>query len=627
MKSHAVAVAILVVLAAMFNRVTAQVSTGDLAIKHATLLGGREADLITAVATDANGSVYVTGFTSSPDFPELGVQFGTGGFYFQDVFVSKFDPTLSRLEYSVKIGGRDHDTPIDLAVDRAGAVYVVGTTMSADFPVTSVTGPPPTAGIQDGFLVRLDPRGQLDYSTTFGGSSPDYAQRVVVDCAGHVYVAGSTGSEDFPADNRDQIVPGGNRIFLMRFKSNTVEHAGSRLLGDGEAEALACDSAGHAYLSGYTYGTIPGLTGFQPQRGGDIDAFVARTDAAGERVISGTYLGGVSYDRARDLKLGSDGSVHVVGSTSSTDFPVTGTSPRYQPTNGLDGFAAKLTPAGELVYSTVFSTSINDEAWTLDVDDHGRTWIGTLTSPQAPSILLVDSGGVLRRRWQTPLLATNLHQTLSIALGRSGDLWVAGIADVMNFPATAGAFQPQLGGGIDGFVMNVVAADSPVRVAPVADAYVRAGSWATHNFGASRRLLVKKGNTADFTKRTYLKFDITGVSAVSNASLRLHGRVANATTARVRMAVHPVSTAWSEPTVTWNTKPGYGAMLGTLTVKGTTPQWVELDVTPYVQAARRAGRTDISLTLRALEHTSADAVFESREDEIYAPQLVITATK
>jgi endoglucanase len=160
---------------------------------------------------------------------------------------------------------------------------------------------------------------------------------------------------------------------------------------------------------------------------------------------------------------------------------------------------------------------------------------------------------------------------------------------------------------------------------PVADAYVRAGMWASTSFGATRQLLVKKGFASDNTRRSYLKFDISHLETIGTASLRLYGRVSNASTARVRISIHRVSNeSWDEQTMTWSTKPSYGAMLGTVSVRGATAQWVSLDVTAFVRAQKQAGRKTISLALRALEHTSAYAIFESREAGLFAPQLAIT---
>src|SRR4030095_13676764 len=116
------------------------------------------------------------------------------------------------------------------------------------------------------------------------------------------------------------------------------------------------------------------------------------------------------------------------------------------------------------------------------------------------------------------------------------------------------------------------------------DAYVRAGVWSSTNFSASRKLLVKLGISSDFTRRGYIRFDISDIDPIAKATLRLHGRVSDSSTGRVRTGIFRVGNqSWNEQTVTWSTKPGYGPLLGIATVRGTAPQWVEIDVTAFVQ--------------------------------------------
>jgi len=162
-------------------------------------------------------------------------------------------------------------------------------------------------------------------------------------------------------------------------------------------------------------------------------------------------------------------------------------------------------------------------------------------------------------------------------------------------------------------------------LSPVADAFVRAGAASAKNFGTATTVRVKKGVAAENTRRGYVKFDIRDIDKIGKATLRLRGRVSNASTRRVRVGIFRVSNqSWDEQTVTWGTKPAYGPLLGIVKVKETAPQWVEIDVTAFVRAEQQAGRGTISLALLSLEHTSAYASFDSRESGASGPQLVIT---
>ena len=419
---------------------------------YATLLGGEGYELISRVAVDASGAVYMTGMTSSRNFPAIGPQYrpDVSPITTDDVFVAKLDPISSQLLYSVVIGGSRWEGGIDIAIDDAGAAYVVGVTASSDFPVT-IGGAPLHGDQVDGFLLKLSPTGQLDFSTTIGGSSPDYALQVAIACGNHAYVAGSTQSDDFHASNSHSMPFTGNMSYLVRFDPATMMLATPTLIGDGEAEALACDAAGHAYVSGYTYYGIPGVNGSQTQLGGDSDAFVVKTGTTGEGIVFGTDLGGVSHDRGRDLMVGPNGSIHVIGSTYSTDFPVTGSSPNHPRSNDLDGFVVKLTNAGTITYWTVVSTPYNEEAVQLAVDAEDRAWISTRAS-ELSSIVMFTPDGRVAHRFSAPFS----DQGLAIVRAPSGELWVGGTTALTTFPVSPNAFQGTFGGYFDGFLVNMI---------------------------------------------------------------------------------------------------------------------------------------------------------------------------
>jgi hypothetical protein len=160
---------------------------------------------------------------------------------------------------------------------------------------------------------------------------------------------------------------------------------------------------------------------------------------------------------------------------------------------------------------------------------------------------------------------------------------------------------------------------------PVADAYVRSGAWASRNFGGSSNLYVSKGLSPDNTRRGYLTFDVQDVTTFTRATVRLYGGTSTASTPPIRTTVYAVGdTTWNENTVTWNTRPDLGALLGALTVNGGAPAWLEIDVTTFLRAERAAGHGHVSLALRSVDHTSAFAIFTARDAGSRMPQLVIT---
>src|SRR2546425_831350 len=154
----------------------------------------------------------MSGFTTSLDFPvtnALQTNFA-GGVY--DAFVTKLSPDGSTRLFSTYLGGSGDDEALRVVLDNAGNAYVVGLTASPDFPITNAFQSA-LAGFNDAFVVELDATGtNLIYSTYLGGSGTDNGYGVALDSAGNAYVAGATGSGDFPlypATNGLQTVYGG----------------------------------------------------------------------------------------------------------------------------------------------------------------------------------------------------------------------------------------------------------------------------------------------------------------------------------------------------------------------------------------------------------------------------------
>src|SRR5438094_3145206 len=169
----------------------------DPTLVYATYLGSSGWDYGSGIAVDAAGSAYVTGSTSSADFPTANaLQAAKAGF--QNAFVTKLNPTGSALVYSTYLGGSGGDGGTGIAVDTAGSAYVTGSTSSIDFPTVNPLQAAYGGG-GDAFVSKLDAAGSaLLYSTYLGGSGGDGGYSVAVDAAGSAYVTGSTNSTDFP---------------------------------------------------------------------------------------------------------------------------------------------------------------------------------------------------------------------------------------------------------------------------------------------------------------------------------------------------------------------------------------------------------------------------------------------
>lgn len=193
------------------------------ALDYSTYLGGVSEDRGYGIAVDTSGNAYVTGWTSSWNFPKIkAIYWSKGGT--NDVFITKIDASGSALDYSTLLGGNSYDYGRDIAVDAAGSVYVTGYTDSTDFPTANALYESYNEGY-DIFVTKLNASGSaLDYSTYLGGSSYDHGYGIAVDASGSAYVTGYTFSTDFPQANAIyESNSGGYDVFVTKISDMPCE--------------------------------------------------------------------------------------------------------------------------------------------------------------------------------------------------------------------------------------------------------------------------------------------------------------------------------------------------------------------------------------------------------------------
>lgn len=170
------------------------------------------------------------------------------------------------------------------------------------------------------------------------------------------------------------------------------------------------------------------------------------------------------------------------------------------------------------------------------------------------------------------------------------------------------------------------AAVAPISVRAVADAYVRDGTYAGQTFGTAADLQLKSA-AAGWNRESYLRFDLSGVSNVGSAKLRLYGRLDNTSSPSVAFGVYgSANTTWSESAINWNNRPSAGtSVLVSGVVSGTAGKWYELDLTGYVQQQKSAGASAITLVLKASAASNSTILFES-DEAVNRPELLVSAT-
>jgi hypothetical protein len=368
---------------------------------YSTYLGGAGEDIGYGIAVDTAGNAYLTGKTSSTDFPTANpAQPSSGGQ--SDVYVSKLNPSGTALVYSTYIGGTGSggDHGYGIAVDASGNAYVTGYTRSNNFPVVNPLQPTNRGGT-DAFVAKLNPAGsQLLYSTYLGGSDSatgigDWGYAIAVDAAGNAYVTGDTTSNDFPTANPLQPTKGGRHdAFVSKLNATGTALIYSTYLGGSQSEhsginndfnsskpgnRIAVDMAGNAYVTGYTFSTdFPTANPLQPTNRGQADAFVSKINAAGTALVYSTYLGGSGSggDFAYGIAVDASGSAYVTGDTASADFPTTAGAFQRVKRNREDAFVTKLDAGGAaLVYSTFLGGDGGDFTYGVAVDGAGNAYV------------------------------------------------------------------------------------------------------------------------------------------------------------------------------------------------------------------------------------------------------------
>lgn len=265
-----------------------KLNTAGTGLVYSTYLGGNNTDQGDGIAVDSSGNAYVTGWTSSTDFPTTAGAFQTAfGGGSQDAFVTKLDATGNALVYSTYLGGSIDANGYGIAVDSSGSAYVTGLASTPGFPTTAGAFQTTFGRGGDAFVTKLNAAGTgLVYSTYLGGSGIDVGYGIAVDSSGNAYVTGYT------------------------------------------------DSATN----------FPIVSPLQHRSGGLTDAFVTELNATGSALVYSTYLGGSADDFGIGINVDSSGNAYVTGYTDSTNFPTTTGAFQTVFSGTEDVFVTKISP-------------------------------------------------------------------------------------------------------------------------------------------------------------------------------------------------------------------------------------------------------------------------------------------
>jgi hypothetical protein len=453
-----------------------------------TYLGGKGSDIPAAVTTDSTGNIYVTGFTSSTDFPVSGSNYkGTLTAGDADAFVVKLNPTATSVIYATYLGGSFADYAKAIAIDSAGAAYITGATIGR-YPTTAGAFRETPTDAPAIFATKLNSAGNgLVYSTYLDGAGS--GQAMALDTAGNAYIAGYTYSAGFTttAGAYQRTYGGATDAFVVKLNSTGTAQVFSTFLGgsaEEQAMSLKVDSTGAAFVAGFTNSSnFPTSVGaYRTSYSGSTDAFVTKLSPTGAAIQYSTLLGGPNADRAYGVDVSASGEAYVAGQTFSASFPTTAGAFRTAHGGGSDAFVTKLNSAGTaLVYSTFLGAdgtcSVSDSfrlyqcdsAYAIAVDGGGlASVVGLAGSGFQVAGAAQSTPGGNGDAFLTQLNATGTALVESTFIGgNSGDVAlgfakstasgpvVVGLTASTNLPGTTGALQPAHSGGLDGFVTRI----------------------------------------------------------------------------------------------------------------------------------------------------------------------------
>ena len=434
----------------------------DPVLTYSTYLGGSGAETSPSITVDTAFNVYLTGTTTSTDFPDatsITKTIPTG----TNVFVAKLNSTGSALLFAAYVGGSADDSSVGVGIDAGFNVAIAGTTDSTDFPVNNNYETPTLASGTHAFVTELDSSGSvLLYSTYLGGNGNELASGLAVDVKNKIFVTGTTTSTNFPVTTGAFQVTSlaTNQFFMTEIdptSSGTQSLVYSTYFGGGNPSAgiaigggLAVDASSNVYITGSTNfahtggnqttdfpilnaiqgclnaptnpAPCPASTATSP-----TDIFVAKLNpaaATGAQLQYSTYLGGSSEDVAAGIGVDSGGDAYITGHTTSSDWAI---------------------PAAEITtpYEAQSTYAGGIDAFVVEL---GSFTPGTTTTG-------LSSG--LPYTYFTYLGGTSDDYGVAVAPEISNGARITGYTNSTDFPVTTGALQPATGGGTDAFVASI----------------------------------------------------------------------------------------------------------------------------------------------------------------------------
>jgi hypothetical protein len=478
----------------------------DPTITYSTYLGGVRTDEGHAITLDSDCNVYVTGDTSSSNFPTVNpIQLNPPT---KDIFISKLNAAGNTLLYSTYLGGNASDQAWGIALDSQGRITVVGESESSDFPRQSAYDSSFGGGTcEDGepcddvVVMQLIPDGSaLRYSTYLGGTQQDNGYALAIGPGDKIHLTGATRSSGFPAKNAFDSSFGAGTCsgtpcydaFVATIDPALTGSASllySTFLGNNDYDdgmGIAVDSSGHVYITGYTRSDgFPARNAYRSTRVGSTDAFIAKFNTAlsgDASLLYSSYFGGSGDDRAFGIALNGANQVYVTGFTKSTNFP------RVNPFDDsfgggtcgssacTDAFVTSLNIGNNtLAYSSYLGGSHHEEGLGITVDNGGNAYVTGFTrstnfnilspiqqekaadscsTPPCADAFVTSVSPTGALVYSTYLGGTAEDYGMAVVLDGMGNTYITGYTFSSNFPDAVNQFVGE-SGYADAFIVKI----------------------------------------------------------------------------------------------------------------------------------------------------------------------------
>jgi hypothetical protein len=406
----------------------AKLNANGNALVFATYLGGTLSDVGHDIAVDGSGNAYITGDTSSKDFPLINPIQATYGGGAQDIFIAKIAADGSSLVYSTYLGGSNLDEAADIAIDSGNRVCIAGHSNSSNFPMYKALFTHAGNSSDRPVAVKLEASGAaLVYSTCLGSQSGS-GFGIALDFADNVVITG-TG-------------PSGVSLFKLNAAGSILIYSKHFGASGDTGLAVAADAAGNTYVTGVVFSSsFPVVHPLQAVKHSGYDAFVSKISSTGDAIIYSTYLGGndgeIYYADEYGASIAVRGEFAIVsGRTGAEDFPVTTGSKHYDD----DIFISFIGPLDLLTFNTdlkadlLFQDSSSNQAkiWNMNGTSLVDQATVSLTPPPGWSIASI---GLLNDDGKPDLVLQN-NSSNKITLWYMNVATVVGTADVSLIPAS-----------------------------------------------------------------------------------------------------------------------------------------------------------------------------------------------